>query len=400
MKTFQVDENGYYGRFGGAYVPEILYRCVKKLQDNYLTVMQSEAFRREFDQLLRDYVGRPSPLYFARRLSERYGCRIYLKREDLNHTGAHKINNTIGQILIAQQMGKTRIIAETGAGQHGVATATVCALKNMRCIVYMGKTDVERQHTNVQKMKMLGAEVRPVTSGTMTLKDATNEAIRDWCCHPTDTHYIIGSTVGPHPYPDMVARLQSVISEEIRKQLQQQECRDYPDYLIACVGGGSNAAGTIYHYIDDRRVKIVLAEAGGKGVDSGLSAATIHLGEEGIIHGARTLVMQNEDGQIEEPYSISAGLDYPGIGPVHANLAAQKRATVLAVDDDEALYAAFELTRLEGIIPALESAHALGALPKMHFKPEDVVVLTVSGRGDKDIETYIKQMKNDENISL
>ena len=399
MKTFQVDENGYYGRFGGAYVPEILYRCVKKLQDNYLTVMQSEAFRREFDQLLRDYVGRPSPLYFARRLSERYGCRIYLKREDLNHTGAHKINNTIGQILIAQQMGKTRIIAETGAGQHGVATATVCALKNMRCIVYMGKTDVERQHTNVQKMKMLGAEVRPVTSGNMTLKDATNEAIRDWCCHPTDTHYIIGSTVGPHPYPDMVARLQSVISEEIRKQLQQQECRDYPDYLIACVGGGSNAAGTIYHYIDDRRVKIVLAEAGGKGVDSGLSAATIHLGEEGIIHGARTLVMQNEDGQIEEPYSISAGLD-PGIGPVHANLAAQKRATVLAVDDDEALYAAFELTRLEGIIPALESAHALGALPKMHFKPEDVVVLTVSGRGDKDIETYIKQMKNDENISL
>ena len=399
MKTFQVDENGYYGRFGGAYVPEILYRCVKNLQDNYLTVMQSEAFRREFDQLLRDYVGRPSPLYFARRLSERYGCRIYLKREDLNHTGAHKINNTIGQILIAQQMGKTRIIAETGAGQHGVATATVCALKNMRCIVYMGKTDVERQHTNVQKMKMLGAEVRPVTSGNMTLKDATNEAIRDWCCHPTDTHYIIGSTVGPHPYPDMVARLQSVISEEIRKQLQQQECRDYPDYLIACVGGGSNAAGTIYHYIDDRRVKIVLAEAGGKGVDSGLSAATIHLGEEGIIHGARTLVMQNEDGQIEEPYSISAGLDYPGIGPVHANLAAQKRATV-AVDDDEALYAAFELTRLEGIIPALESAHALGALPKMHFKPEDVVVLTVSGRGDKDIETYIKQMKNDENISL
>ena len=400
MKTFQVDENGYYGRFGGAYVPEILYRCVKNLQDNYLTVMQSEAFRREFDQLLRDYVGRPSPLYFARRLSERYGCRIYLKREDLNHTGAHKINNTIGQILIAQQMGKTRIIAETGAGQHGVATATVCALKNMRCIVYMGKTDVERQHTNVQKMKMLGAEVRPVTSGNMTLKDATNEAIRDWCCHPTDTHYIIGSTVGPHPYPDMVARLQSVISEEIRVQLQEKEGRDYPDYLIACVGGGSNAAGTIYHYIDDRRVKIVLAEAGGKGVDSGLSAATIHLGEEGIIHGARTLVMQNEDGQIEEPYSVSAGLDYPGIGPVHANLAAQKRATVLAVDDDEALYAAFELTRLEGIIPALESAHALGALPKMHFKPEDVVVLTVSGRGDKDIETYIKQMKNDENISL
>ena len=392
MKTFQVDENGYYGRFGGAYIPEILYKCVENLRENYLRIMRSETFRNQYDQLLRDYVGRPSPLYFAQRLSDRYGCKIYLKREDLNHTGAHKINNTIGQILIAQQMGKTRIIAETGAGQHGVATATVCALKNMRCIVYMGKTDVERQHTNVQKMKMLGAEVRPVTSGNMTLKDATNEAIRDWCCHPADTHYIIGSTVGPHPYPDMVARLQSVISEEIRKQLQEQEGRDYPDYLMACVGGGSNAAGTIYHYIDDRRVKIVLAEAGGKGVDSGLSAATIHLGKEGIIHGARTLVMQDEDGQIEEPYSVSAGLDYPGIGPVHANLAAQKRATVLAVDDDEAMQAAFELTRLEGIIPALESAHALGALPKMHFEPQDVVVLTVSGRGDKDIETYIKQM--------
>ena len=400
MKSFLVDQDGYYGEFGGAYVPEILHKCVEELQNTYLDVIESEDFKKEFDQLLRDYVGRPSPLYPARRLSEKYGCKMYLKREDLNHTGAHKINNTIGQILLARRMGKKRIIAETGAGQHGVATATVCALMNMECIVYMGKTDVERQHINVEKMKMLGATVVPVTSGNMTLKDATNEAIRDWCCHPTDTHYIIGSTVGPHPYPDMVARLQSVISEEIRKQLQQQECRDYPDYLIACVGGGSNAAGTIYHYIDDRRVKIVLAEAGGKGVDSGLSAATIHLGEEGIIHGARTLVMQNEDGQIEEPYSISAGLDYPGIGPVHANLAAQKRATVLAVDDDEALYAAFELTRLEGIIPALESAHALGALPKMHFKPEDVVVLTVSGRGDKDIETYIKQMKNDENISL
>ena len=398
--NYQVDEKGYYGRFGGAYIPEILHKCVEDLRRNYLRVLESESFREEYRTLLRDYVGRPSPLYFARRLSERYGCRIYLKREDLNHTGAHKINNTIGQILIARRMGKTRIIAETGAGQHGVATATVCALMNMPCVVYMGRTDVERQQANVRKMEMLGATVVPVTSGNMTLKDATNEAIRDWCCHPTDTHYIIGSTVGPHPYPDMVARLQSVISEEIRKQLQQQECRDYPDYLIACVGGGSNAAGTIYHYIDDRRVKIVLAEAGGKGVDSGLSAATIHLGEEGIIHGARTLVMQNEDGQIEEPYSISAGLDYPGIGPVHANLAAQKRATVLAVNDDEALYAAFELTRLEGIIPALESAHALGALPKMHFKPEDVVVLTVSGRGDKDIETYIKQMKNDENISL
>ena len=392
MKTFHVNSEGYYGEFGGAYVPEILHRCVEELQKSYLEVIESESFKREYDELLRNYVGRPSPLYRANRLSEKYGCKIYLKREDLNHTGAHKINNTIGQILLARRMGKTRIIAETGAGQHGVATATVCALMNMECIVYMGKTDVERQHINVEKMKMLGAKVQPVTSGNMTLKDATNEAIRDWCCHPADTYYIIGSTVGPHPYPDMVARLQSVISEEIRKQLLEQEGRDYPDYLMACVGGGSNAAGTIYHYIDDERVKIVLAEAGGLGIDTPMSAATIQLGREGIIHGARTLVMQNEDGQIQEPYSISAGLDYPGIGPLHANLSRQKRATVLAINDDEAVAAAYELTRLEGIIPALESAHALGALSKIAFKPTDIVVLTVSGRGDKDIETYLKHM--------
>lgn len=392
MKTFHVDADGYYGNFGGAYIPEILHRCVEELQKNYLEVLESESFKREYDELLRNYVGRPSPLYLAKRLSEKYGCKIYLKREDLNHTGAHKINNTIGQILLARRMGKTRIIAETGAGQHGVATATVCALMNMECVVYMGKTDVERQHINVEKMRMLGAEVRPVTSGNMTLKDATNEAIRDWCCHPADTYYIIGSTVGPHPYPDMVARLQSVISEEIRRQLQEQEGRDYPDYLMACVGGGSNAAGTIYHYVDDERVKIVLAEAGGLGVESGKSAATIQLGREGIIHGSRTLVIQDEDGQIQEPYSISAGLDYPGIGPIHANLAREKRAAVLAINDDEALEAAYELTRLEGIIPALESAHALGALRKIDFKPSDVVVLTVSGRGDKDIETYLKNM--------
>ena len=391
-KTFQVDENGYYGPFGGAFIPEILHKCVEELRENYLPIMESESFQKEFNLLLNDYAGRPSPLYFAPRLSERYGCKIYLKREDLNHTGAHKINNTIGQILIAQRMGKSRIIAETGAGQHGVATATVCAMKNMECIVYMGKTDVERQYTNVQKMRMLGAEVRPVTSGNMTLKDATNEAIRDWCCHPSDTHYIIGSTVGPHPYPDIVARLQSVISKEIRSQILEKEGRDYPDYLIACVGGGSNAAGTVYHYVDDDRVKIVLAEAGGEGITSGRSAATIQLGRVGIIHGSRTLVMQNEDGQIEEPYSISAGLDYPGIGPIHANMAKEKRARVLAINDDEALKAAFELTRLEGIIPALESAHALGALSKIQFKPNDVVVLTVSGRGDKDIETYIRHM--------
>ena len=392
MKTFHVDADGYYGNFGGAYIPEILHRCVEELQKAYIEVLESESFKREYDELLRNYVGRPSPLYLAKRLSEKYGCKIYLKREDLNHTGAHKINNTIGQILLARRMGKTRIIAETGAGQHGVATATVCALMNMECVVYMGKTDVERQHINVEKMRMLGAEVRPVTSGNMTLKDATNEAIRDWCCHPADTYYIIGSTVGPHPYPDMVARLQSVISEEIRRQLQEQEGRDYPDYLLACVGGGSNAAGTIYHYVDDERVKIVLAEAGGLGVESGKSAATIQLGREGIIHGSRTLVIQDEDGQIQEPYSISAGLDYPGIGPIHANLAREKRAEVLAINDDEALEAAYELTRLEGIIPALESAHALGALRKIDFKPSDVVVLTVSGRGDKDIETYLKNM--------
>ncbi|MEI7421647.1 MAG: tryptophan synthase subunit beta [Prolixibacteraceae bacterium] len=393
MSTYQVDEHGYYGQFGGAYIPEILHRCVTELQSTYLQVIESEEFKTEFHQLLRDYVGRPSPLYHAKRLSSVYGCKIYLKREDLNHTGAHKINNTIGQILLARKMGKTRIIAETGAGQHGVATATVCALMNMECVVYMGKTDVARQHINVQKMKMLGAEVRPVTSGNMTLKDATNEAIRDWCCNPADTYYIIGSTVGPHPYPDMVARLQSVISEEIKKQLMEKEGRDYPDYLIACVGGGSNAAGTIFHYLDDERVKIVLAEAGGMGIDSGESAATIQLGRIGILHGSKSLVMQNVDGQIQEPYSISAGLDYPGIGPLHAHLATTKRATVLAVDDQEALKAAFELTRLEGIIPALESAHALGALAKVAFNPSDIVVLNLSGRGDKDMDTYIEEMK-------
>lgn len=395
MKTYLVNENGYYGDFGGAYVPEILHQCVEKLQAAYREIIESESFKREYGELLRDYVGRPSPLYLAKRLSEKYGARIYLKREDLNHTGAHKINNTIGQILIARRMGKRRIIAETGAGQHGVATATVCALMGMECVVYMGKTDVERQLPNVQKMRMLGAKVIPVKSGNMTLKDATNEAIRDWCCHPEDTYYIIGSTVGPHPYPDMVARLQSVISAEIKRQIMEKEGRDYPDYLIACVGGGSNAAGTIYHYVDDKRVHLVLAEAGGEGILSGRSAATIHLGKLGIIHGAKTLVMQDEDGQITEPYSISAGLDYPGIGPFHANLAATGRATVLAINDEEALAAAFELTRLEGIIPALESAHALGALPKISFRPQDLVVLTVSGRGDKDMETYLKYMNND-----
>lgn len=393
MGKFSVDSNGFYGQFGGAYIPEILYDNVENLKNTYLSVLDDPSFKKEYYDLLRDYVGRPSPLYLAKRLSEKYRCKIYLKREDLNHTGAHKINNTIGQILLARRMGKTRIIAETGAGQHGVATATVCALMDMECVVYMGKTDVERQHLNVQKMEMLGAKVVPVTSGNMTLKDATNEAIRDWCCNPADTHYIIGSTVGPHPYPDMVARLQSVISEEIRKQLLEKEGRETPDYLIACVGGGSNAAGTIYHFLDEEKVKIILAEAAGKGIDSGESAATIHLGKLGIIHGSKTLIMQSEDGQIEEPYSISAGLDYPGIGPMHAHLAKVGRSEVLAVTDDEAMNAGMELTRLEGIIPAIESSHALAVFGQKKFKPEDVIVLCLSGRGDKDMETFIKYFK-------
>lgn len=386
---YQVDEKGFFGRFGGAYVPEILYKCVHDLQDAYRPIIESDDFKQSFHQLLRDYVGRPSPLYYARRMSERYGCRLYLKREDLNHTGAHKINNTIGQILMAKKMGKTRIIAETGAGQHGVATATVCALMDMQCEVFMGKTDVERQHTNVERMRMLGATVHPVTTGNMTLSDACSEAIRDWCCHPRDTYYLVVSTMGPHPYPDIVAKMQSVISEEIKWQLQEKVGRDYPDCLIACVGGGSNAAGTIYHYIDDERVRIVLAEAGGHGVDTDHTAATIHCGTEGIIHGARSLVMQTGDGQIQEAFTISAGLDYPGIGPMHADLAERGREEVIAINDDEAIYAGYELTRMEGIIPAIESAHALAALRKLTFAPDDVVVLTVSGRGDKDVQTYL-----------
>ena len=394
MGKYQIDSKGYYGIYGGAYIPEILYKAVKELESAYLPILESEEFKKEYHELLKDYVGRPSPLYYARRMSEKYGCRLYLKREDLNHTGAHNINTAVGQILLARKMGKKRIIAETGAGQHGVATATVCALMDMPCVVYMGAEDVKRQHVNVERMKMLGAEVRAVTSGNMTLKDATNEAIRDWCCHPEDTFYIIGSAVGPHPYPDMVARLQSVISEEIKWQLQEKVGRDYPDYLMACVGGGSNAAGTIYHYIDDERVKIVLAEAGGLGIETGQTAASLEAGTIGVLHGSKIKLMQTEDGQVVEPYSISAGLDYPGTGPLHCNLYDTGRAQVVAVNDDEALRAAFELTRLEGIIPALESAHVLGALPKMHFNSDDVVVLTVSGRGDKDIDTYLKHIND------
>jgi len=390
--NYDVNENGYYGEFGGAYIPEILHANVENLRNNYLKILSDPSFLEEFNGLMRDYVGRPSPLYFAKRLSEKYGAKVYLKREDLNHTGAHKINNSLGQVLLARRMGKTRITAETGAGQHGVATATVCALLNMPCFVYMGELDVQRQHLNVQKMEMLGATVVPVHSGNKTLKDATNEAIRDWCCNPEDTYYVIGSTIGPHPYPDMVARLQSVISEEMQKQLLEHEGRDYPDYIVACVGGGSNAAGAFYHYLHNNKVQLIEAEAAGKGIDTPYSAATIHLGREGIIHGCRTLIMQTEDGQIEEPYSISAGLDYPGIGPIHAYLAKTKRSTVLAITDDEALEAAFLLTKIEGIIPAMESAHALAALEKLTFKPDDVVVVNLSGRGDKDMETYINSL--------
>ena len=388
-QTYLVDKNGYYGEFGGAYVPEILQAPLNAIKEQYLDIIESEEFQREYMELLRDYVGRPSPLYRAARMSRRYGCELYLKREDLNHTGAHKINNTVGQILLARKMGKRRVIAETGAGQHGVATATVCALMDMPCLIYMGAADMERQRLNVERMRMLGAEVRAVHSGNDTLSNAVDEAIRDWCQHPDETFYIIGSAVGPHPYPDMVARLQSIISKEIKEQLQEKIGRNHPDYLVACVGGGSNAAGTIYHYIDDDRVKIVLAEAGGKGADSGHTAATINVGRVGILHGSRTLVMQTPDGQVMEAESISAGLDYPGVGPMYANLAARNRATVFSINDDEAVRAAYELTRTEGIIPALESAHAVAALGKMELKPTDVVVLTVSGRGDKDVETYL-----------
>ena len=390
MNRNNVDEEGFYGSYGGAYIPEILYKTVQDLRERCFGIIGSKEFLDRYHQLLRDYVGRPSPLFYAERMSRKYGCRLYLKREDLNHTGAHKINNAIGQILLARMMGKRRIIAETGAGQHGVATATVCALMDMPCRVYMGALDVERQHVNVERMRMLGAEVYPVHSGNKTLKDATNEAIRDWCCHPADTFYIIGSTVGPHPYPEMVARLQSVISQEIRLQLREKEGRDYPDYLIACVGGGSNAAGTIYDYIEDERVSIVLGEAGGLGMETDRTAASLHVGKPGILHGSKIKVMQTEDGQITEPYSISAGLDYPGTGPMHCNLCETGRAKVYSINDDEALQAAFELTRLEGIIPALESSHALAILPKMNFRKDDVVVLTVSGRGDKDISTYLQ----------
>ncbi len=389
---FQPTKEGYYGQFGGAFIPELLYPNVKELEDNYLDILESEAFQKEYKDLLQHYVGRPSPLYLAKRLSEKYGATIYLKREDLNHTGAHKVNNTIGQILVAKHLGKTKIIAETGAGQHGVATATVCALMDLECVVFMGETDIKRQAPNVARMKMLGAKVVPATSGSKTLKDATNEAIRYWIQNP-ETYYLIGSVVGPHPYPDMVARLQAVISEEMKAQLKMQTGKENPDTIVACVGGGSNAAGAFYHYLEDEDVELIAVEAAGLGVNSGESAATSQLGEVGVIHGSKTILMQDEYGQIVEPYSISAGLDYPGVGPLHAYLHETKRAKFMNATDKEALNAAYELTKIEGIIPALESAHALAVLPKMDLKKDQVVVINLSGRGDKDLETYINHLE-------
>lgn len=392
------NEQGYYGRFGGAYIPEMLYPNVEELKTRYLEIMADASFQKEFNALLRDYVGRPTPLFFAERLSKKFNTQIYLKREDLCHTGAHKINNTIGQILLARKLGKHRIIAETGAGQHGVATATVCALKGMECVVYMGEKDIERQAPNVARMKMLGATVVPALSGSRTLKDATNEAIRAWINNPVDTHYIIGSVVGPHPYPDMVARFQSVISEEIRWQLKEKEGRELPDYVIACVGGGSNAAGAFYHFIDEPSVQLIAVEAAGHGINSGMSAATTQLGKAGILHGSKSLVMQTNDGQVIEPHSISAGLDYPGIGPMHAHLFDTGRGTFLSVTDEDSLEAAFELSKLEGIIPALESAHAFSALNQLKLSEKNVVVVCLSGRGDKDLATYMNAMEETEEI--
>ena len=391
--SYQANEKGYYGEFGGAYIPEMLYPNVEELRSKYLDIMTEPGFKREFDQLLKEYVGRPTPLYFAKRLSEKYNTKIYLKREDLCHTGAHKVNNTIGQILMAKKLGKNRIIAETGAGQHGVATATVCALMGIQCVVYMGAIDIERQAPNVARMKMLGAEVRPAMSGSRTLKDATNEAIRDWINNPVDTHYIIGSAIGPHPYPDMVGKFQSVISEEIKWQLQEAEGRDYPDFVVACIGGGSNAAGAYYHFLDNPDVGIIAVEAAGKGIESGESAATSALGQEGIIHGCKTLLMQTPDGQITEPYSISAGLDYPGVGPMHAHLYKSGRGEFISITDDEAMTAGLSLSQLEGIIPAIETSHALAIFEDRKFLDDDVIVVNLSGRGDKDLNTYIDYFK-------
>lgn len=388
-QTYSVDEQGYYGEYGGAYIPEILFNNVEELKNNYLAIMSDESFKKEFDDLLQNYVGRPTPLYHAKNLSQQFNTNIFLKREDLNHTGAHKINNALGQILLAKRLGKKRIIAETGAGQHGVATATACALMGLECIVYMGEADIQRQAPNVSRMNMLGAKVVSVTSGSKTLKDATNEAIRDWINNAEDTHYIIGSVVGPHPYPDMVARFQSIISKEIKQQLLSTLGKETPDYVIACIGGGSNAAGAFYHFLENEEVKLIGVEASGKGIHSGHTAATLTIGTPGIIHGSKTYLMQTEDGQITEPYSISAGLDYPGVGPIHSFLHDVKRAQYISVTDDEAMEAVLNLTRKEGIIPALESAHALAALAKLNFKPDETVVVNLSGRGDKDLTTYI-----------
>jgi len=391
--NYNIDQKGYYGDFGGAYIPEMLYPNIFELKQKYLSIINDVSFKKEFNQLLEEYVGRPTPLYFAKRLSKKYNTKIYLKREDLCHTGAHKINNTVGQILLAKHLKKKRIIAETGAGQHGVATATVCALMGIKCVVYMGDLDIKRQAPNVARMKMLGAEVKSVQSGSKTLKDATNEAIRDWINNPLNTHYIIGSVVGPHPYPDMVARFQSVISKEIEEQLLEKENRSKPDHIIACVGGGSNAAGAYYHFLNDKTVNLIAVEAAGKGIDSGESAATSALGKDGIIHGSKTLLMQTPDGQITEPYSISAGLDYPGVGPLHSHLFRTGRAEFISITDENAMQAGLELSKLEGIIPAIETSHAFAVFENRKFETNNIVVVNLSGRGDKDLDTFINFFK-------
>lgn len=396
MKTnkhfLPVNDEGFYGdgRFGGAFVPDDLKPNLDELAKAFYEAIDDPEFMARYRRLLRDYVGRPSALYPAERLSREVGARVFLKREDLNHTGAHKINNALGLGLLAERMGKHRIIAETGAGQHGVAAATIAALLGMECTIYMGAVDVERQRPNVERMKMLGASVVAVTSGGSTLQDAVNEALASWVERRNDTFYLIGSAVGPHPFPEMVAFFQSVISEELLRQVPEQTGKELPDYVIACVGGGSNASGAFYHFIDKPSVKLVAVEAAGRGIDTLQHAATMTLGTEGVLHGARTLVNTDDKGNVIEPYSISAGLDYPGVGPLPAMLSRSGRMKVLAATDREALDAAYELTRLEGIIPALESSHALAGLKMIDFKPDDVVIVNLSGRGDKDLETFLK----------
>jgi tryptophan synthase beta chain len=388
----QIERPGYYGEFGGQFIPEILRPAIVELDQAYAKLKNNNNFQKELAWNLKYYAGRPTPLYFAENLTKHYKqAKIYLKREDLGHTGAHKINNAIGQILLAKYMNKKRIIAETGAGQHGVATATVAARAGLECCVYMGEEDIERQFPNVQRMKMLGAEVRPVLSGTKTLKDATNEAMRDWLQNVEDTHYIIGSVVGPHPFPMIVRDFQKVIGQETKMQLIEIDNKS-PDFLVACVGGGSNAIGLFYPFLDQENIKMIGVEAAGQGIESGKHAATLLLGEIGIFHGMRTYLLQDENGYVQPPYSISAGLDYPGVGPEHSYLKDSARVKYTSVTDDQAISAAFLLGKLEGIIPALESAHAFAYLDELlpNTSNEEIIVINLSGRGDKDMNTYIQ----------